>query len=112
MRKQLLIVLVVMWACALPGMAQVMLQRPMTLIGSLSDITVAAQDSARANREIDRAVEEISGIETLNSEWQPGTQVSEVNSNAGTRPVKVDREVFELPTGSAGSQSVPRIWDK
>ena len=35
-------------------------------------------------------------IEFLISDWKSTSQVSEVNQNAGIRPIKVDREVFEL----------------
>lgn len=75
---------------------QVQVRRAMTLMGSRFEITVVDQDSLSANRHIDRCVDEIERIENLISEWRTGTQVSEVNSNAGIRPVKVAQEVFEL----------------
>jgi FAD:protein FMN transferase len=65
-------------------------------MGSVFDISIVAQDSVQANEYIDRAVDEIDRIESLISEWRPETQLSEVNRKAGIRPVKVDREVFEL----------------
>jgi thiamine biosynthesis lipoprotein len=65
-------------------------------MGSRFDITIVAEDSARAEQSIDIVKAEISRIENLISEWIPGTQVSEINRNAGIQPVKVDREVFEL----------------
>lgn len=68
----------------------------MTLMGSIFNITVVDKDSVQANTHIDHAVEEISRIENLISEWRPETQISEVNRHAGIKPVKVDREVFEL----------------
>ena len=68
----------------------------MTLMGSIFDITVVAEDTARANAYIDRGIEEIDRIENLISEWRPETQISEVNRNAGIKPVKVDKEVFEI----------------
>jgi thiamine biosynthesis lipoprotein len=68
----------------------------MMQMGSLFDISVVAKDSVQARMEIDQAVAEMERIENLISEWRPQTQVSEVNRNAGIRPVKVDREVFEL----------------
>ncbi len=78
------------------GVAQVQLSRAITLMGSRFEVTVVDQDSAAANKHIDMAVTEIERIENLISEWRPHTQVSEVNRNAGIKPVKVDREVFEL----------------
>ncbi len=76
--------------------AQVMLTRQATLMGSRFGITLADKDSLRAGKHIDQAIAEITRIENLISEWRPGTQVSEINRNAGIQPVRVDREVFDL----------------
>lgn len=72
------------------------IERKVVLMGSKFQITIVANDSAVANKQIDLAIEEIERIENLISEWQPHTQVSEVNRNAGIKPVKVDKELFEL----------------
>ncbi|RYG23765.1 MAG: FAD:protein FMN transferase, partial [Chitinophagaceae bacterium] len=45
---------------------------------------------------IDESIAEIIRIENLISEWKPETQVSEINRNAGIKPVKVDSELFDL----------------
>ncbi|HMR20140.1 MAG TPA: FAD:protein FMN transferase [Sphingobacterium sp.] len=76
--------------------AQVLVSKQLTKMGSLFDITVVDQDSTRAYQQIQNAADEIERIENLISEWRPHTQISKVNRNAGIRPVKVDREVFEL----------------
>lgn len=76
--------------------SQVLRKRTVTLMGSRFDITIVAGDSASAERYIDTVIKEVSRIEDLISDWRPGSQVSQVNSNAGIRPVRVDREVFEL----------------
>ena len=65
-------------------------------MGGRFDITIVAQDSATAKENIDAVVAEITRIEHFISDWKPTSQVSEVNQNAGIRPVKVDKEVFEL----------------
>lgn len=65
-------------------------------MGSVFNITIVDCDSLSANKNIDKTIEEISRIENLISEWQPHTQISQVNQNAGIRAVKVDKEVFEL----------------
>ncbi|MXV14506.1 FAD:protein FMN transferase [Pedobacter sp. HMF7056] len=65
-------------------------------MGSRWDITLVAPDSLTAVRHIDTVIAEVSRIEHLISDWMPGTQISQVNKNAGIRPVKVDKEVFEL----------------
>jgi thiamine biosynthesis lipoprotein len=56
-------------------------------MGSRFDITIVAKDIPTANAYIDTAVAEITRIENLISEWMPQTQVSEINRNAGIRPV-------------------------
>lgn len=80
----------------LNSFAQIQRQRPVTLMGSRFDITIIAQDSAKAEKHIDEVVAEMSRIEELISDWKESSQISEVNRNAGIKPVKVDREVFEL----------------
>jgi thiamine biosynthesis lipoprotein len=65
-------------------------------MGGRFDITIVAKDSLSAEQNIDEVIAEISRIEYLISDWKPSTQISEVNQNAGIRPVKVDKEVFEL----------------
>ncbi|WKS94740.1 FAD:protein FMN transferase [Riemerella columbina] len=77
-------------------LAQVAQHRAVTLMGSRFDITIVDKDSLAAEHKIDLVIQEISRIENLISEWQPHTIISEVNRNAGIRPVVVPREVFEL----------------
>lgn len=74
----------------------VMVSRKTMLMGSQFSITLVDKDSVSANQNIDEVISEIDRIENLISEWRPSTQISEVNRNAGIKPVKVDREVFEL----------------
>jgi FAD:protein FMN transferase len=76
--------------------AQVLRKRNTMLMGGRFDITIVAKDSLLAEQSIDEVIAEISRIEFLISDWKPTSQVSEVNQNAGIRPVKVDKEVFEL----------------
>lgn len=76
--------------------AQTARKRVTTLMGSRFEIIIVAKDPASAEKYIDTVIAEITRIENLISEWRPGTQISEVNRNAGIQPVKVDKEVFEL----------------
>ena len=76
--------------------SQVLRKRSTLLMGGRFDITIVGKDSLTAEKNIDEVIAEISRIEFLISDWKPTSQVSEVNQNAGIRPVKVDREVFEL----------------
>ena len=65
-------------------------------MGSRFEITVVANDSNQAHELIDTAVAEITRIEKLISSWDENSQTSEINRNAGIRPVKVDVELFDL----------------
>lgn len=76
--------------------AQQVYKRTLKLMGSRFDITVVANNETEGNGYIDMAVAEISRIEKLISDWVPTTQVSEINRQAGIKPVKVDKEVFDL----------------
>ena len=66
------------------------------MLGSPFEITVVAKDTIQGNEYIDLAVAEVKRIENLISDWIPTTQISQVNKNAGIKPVKVDTEVFDL----------------
>ncbi|MBD3904098.1 FAD:protein FMN transferase [Chryseobacterium sp. Ch-15] len=76
--------------------AQIERSRAVTLMGSKFEITLVDKDSLSAEKNIDKSINEIRRIENLISEWKPETQISEVNKNAGIKPVKVDSEVFTL----------------
>lgn len=71
-------------------------KRTLKLMGSIFDITVVAEDSIEANVYIDIAITEISRIEKIISSWDENSQTSEINRNAGIKPVKVDTELFNL----------------
>ena len=76
--------------------AQIAEKRVITLMGSKFEITIVAKNKEIANKYIDSASTEITRIEDLISDWIPQSQVSQINSNAGIKPVKVDKEVVEL----------------
>lgn len=73
--------------------AQWTVVRDTVLMGSQFNITLTGNDSISINRSIDHCIDEIIRIEKLISEWQRDTYISEVNQNAGIRPVKVSEEV-------------------
>lgn len=83
-------------SCGFTSNSQILRKRTTLLMGGRFDITIVAKDSLSAEQNIDIVIAEITRIENLISDWKPTSQVSEVNQNAGIRPVKVDREVFEL----------------
>ncbi|MCT3923711.1 FAD:protein FMN transferase [Elizabethkingia anophelis] len=96
MNKTDLFIRITLLLCTISISAQVQRSRLVTLMGSRFQITLVDKDSISAERNIDKAVAEITRIENLISEWRPETQISQVNQNAGIKPIKVDREVFDL----------------
>lgn len=53
-------------------------------------------DREKALSAVDSAFTELERIESLMSEWQPETPVSQVNSSAGSRPVEVPEELVRI----------------
>ena len=80
----------------LSSFGQITYKRKLSMLGSPFEMTVVAKDSVQGNEFIDLAVAEVKRIENLISDWIPTTQISQVNKNAGIKPVKVDKEVFDL----------------
>ena len=66
------------------------------LMGSDFEITIVEKNESQANYLLDLAIEEISRIEKLISSWNKSSQTSQINLNAGIRPIKVDKELFDL----------------
>ncbi|MGO4919620.1 FAD:protein FMN transferase [Maribacter spongiicola] len=92
--KKLLLILIIFSVGLL--YAQEPYKRTIKLMGSRFDITVVAKDPVEGDVYIDIAINEITRIEKLISSWDPNSQTSEINRNAGLRPVKVDAELFDL----------------
>ncbi|CAH0335839.1 FAD:protein FMN transferase [Flavobacterium sp. CECT 9288] len=82
--------------CSLSAQSQIIHKRKLFMLGSPFEVTAVAKDTISANVYIDLAIAESKRIENLISDWIPTTQISQVNKNAGIKPVKVDKEVFEL----------------
>ncbi len=80
----------------LPVHSQETFMRTLKLMGSRYEISVVAANQDEGDRYIDLAVEEISRIEKSISSWDPDSQTSQINRNAGIAPVKVDAELFGL----------------
>ncbi len=102
--------------------SQEVYQRTTKLMGSRFDFTVVANSEELGNKYITIAIEEISRIEKIISSWDPNSQTSEINNNAGIQPVQVDQELLELVERSIyiskltdgafdiSYASVDRIW--
>lgn len=76
--------------------AQVLVKRDTVLMGSSFDVSIVAENEAFAENYIQQVFEKVIRIDLLISDWKPNSQISEVNKNAGIKPVKVDKEVFDL----------------
>jgi thiamine biosynthesis lipoprotein len=76
--------------------AQQAFKKTLKLMGSSFDITITASDSIVGYQHIDTSIAEITRIEKLISSWDGASQTSEININAGIKPVKVSPELFEL----------------
>ena len=71
-------------------------KKVLKLMGNRFEITVVADDPLWADECIADAVKEISRIEKLFTTFNESSQTNLINQNAGIRPVKVDKEVFDL----------------
>ncbi|MBL4662786.1 MAG: FAD:protein FMN transferase [Flavobacteriaceae bacterium] len=65
-------------------------------MGSRFDVSVVAKDSVEGSGFINLAVAEIQRIEVMISSWNPNSQTSNIDKNAGIRPVKVSTELYTL----------------
>jgi len=93
-KKQFILILLLLFSTI--AFSQNVCKRTLLLMGSRYDITVVADDSIQGNSYIDQAVGEITRIEHLISSWDSHSQTSEINRNAGIKPVLVDPELFSL----------------
>jgi thiamine biosynthesis lipoprotein len=71
-------------------------RKVLKLMGNRFEISIVAQDESFANECILDAVEEIRRIEKLLTTFDECSQTNLINRNAGIKPVKVDKEVFNL----------------
>jgi FAD:protein FMN transferase len=71
-------------------------RRDMRLMGNRFEISVVGSDAVWAHSCIDGAAAEINRVEKLLSTLSDDSQVTEINRNAGLKPVKVSAEIFRL----------------
>lgn len=70
--------------------------RTLKLMGNRFVITVVHSDCQTANEHIDLAILEIKRLEKLLTTYSDESQTYQINANAGLKPVKVEKEVFDL----------------
>jgi len=76
--------------------AQEKYTRTLKLMGSRFDITVVADNQEKGDEYINAAVNEIRRIEKMISSWDSLSETATIIKNAGIKPVKVDKELFDL----------------
>lgn len=70
--------------------------RSINLMGSPFELTVVAQSEEIGYINLEEAIAEVRRIEKLISSWDPESETSEINRNAGLKPVKVSYELYKL----------------
>src|SRR3954463_11692167 len=71
-------------------------KRVVLLMGNRFEISVVNNNDQLAAEAIEMAITEIKRIESLLTTFSDGSQANEINLGAGIKPVKVNREVFDL----------------
>jgi thiamine biosynthesis lipoprotein len=72
------------------------LEKSADAMGSTYSIALYGYDRIKMEAAADAAFDEVRRLDELLSNYQPGSQWSEVNRNAASRPVKVSPELFDL----------------
>src|SRR5690348_12998408 len=71
-------------------------KRVVKLMGNRFEISVVSDDALWAEEAINKAIAEIQRIEKLLTTFDENSQTNFINHNVGVKPVKVEREVYEL----------------
>src|SRR4051812_42284942 len=97
--KQNALVLFLLAAPAAYGQQELLrLEKSADAMGSTYSIALYGYDRVKMEAAVDAAFDEVRRLDELLSNYQPGSQWSEVNRNAAIQPVKVSPELFELLT--------------
>lgn len=70
--------------------------KSLKLMGNRFTISVVSNNKDWSESKIELAIAEISRIEKLLTTFDETSQTNQINVNAGIKPVKVDKEVFDL----------------
>ncbi len=88
-------ILTMTFVCGQAG-KYVTVKRSLKLMGSSFELTVVANNEEIGYINLEEAIAEVRRIEKLISSWDPESETSEINRNAGVKPVKVSLELFKL----------------
>jgi thiamine biosynthesis lipoprotein len=78
------------------------LEKSADAMGSTYTIALYGSDRVKMEAAADAAFDEVRRLDELLSNYQPGSQWSEVNRDAAARPVKVSPELFQLLVACVG----------
>ena len=76
--------------------SQKLYRKVVKLMGNRFEISIVARAEPIANELIDKAIHEIRRIEKLLTTFDESSDTNQINRYAGSRPVVVQREVFDL----------------
>ena len=95
--KQNAIVLFLLAAFAANGQQELLrLEKSADAMGSTYSIALYGSDRVRMEAAADAAFDEVRRLDELLSNYRPGSQWSQVNRDAASRPVQVSPELFQL----------------
>ncbi len=77
-------------------------------MGTRVEITAQGTDPKKLNRAVKKAFAEIKRIEKMMSEWEKGSELAQINRNAGRKAVKVSQEMLEIITKSVQFSRISR----
>ena len=88
--------LIMLGGCAAlsPHFPPIVAKRVQMHMGTLVTVTAVSFDTQLSDRAVQAAFDEIKRLERLLSTWRSDSELSQVNAEAGRRPVKVSRETF------------------
>jgi thiamine biosynthesis lipoprotein len=66
------------------------------LMGSRFEVTAVSDNDTLSWKAINACIGETRRIEKLISEWDSTSQTTNINRNAGIKPVKIDKELYDL----------------
>lgn len=94
--KALIATVLLLTAVQSYGQADASARKALKLMGCGFEVSAVADNDSIAWRAINAGILEIQRIERLISSWDEASQTSEINRMAGVKPVKVDKELFDL----------------
>lgn len=100
MRKTFLLFLALFIFLASTSASAGSFKKSTVVMGTDLEMNLVAEDEMAVNAAFDKVAAEMERIEDVMSEWREGTKVSEINRNAGIKPVEVPDELFNLISAS------------